>query len=65
MGTFEESRSMKYVLIVFALRAGSEVPSFEHRTFADKAQCHAIAKRYVEQSRGRSEHRAFCLKVRT
>ena len=53
---------MKYLLIAIYLGAPSgSLPELQTRAFDDKAECQALAKRYIEQVKV-GQARAFCLK---
>ena len=55
---------MKYLLIAIYLGApqGSQ-PTLETRSFTDKAECQALADRFIKQVRI-GQARAFCLKTK-
>lgn len=53
---------MKFLLIAVYLGAPSgSLPELQTRAFADKAECQALAERYIKQVKV-GQARAFCLK---
>lgn len=53
---------MKFLLIAIYLGAPSgSLPELQTRAFTDKAECQALAERYIKQVKV-GQARAFCLK---